>query len=399
MIFVLLILMVLCPLIFEWRLHVCRLRRVPVRIHVHGTRGKTSLTKEIAARLRVRGITTLARTTGDAPELILPDGAVVPWKRRGPARIQEYARFIRLAARHDCRAVVMECMALAPENIAMTTRLLGANIVAVTNTRPDHQEVMGETHEALAAVFSLLLPRPGCVARGGGCYLVVGEDEGTPILSREAEHRSCRVVTVRNEANVPPWRRAALLADAVEKLLDEGAGDLLAAAANEPRPQGDAPGAGLVPAGLAVPVAVALPGTSHIFLDLFSVNDVSSAREALHAACSQPALTAEGAGRRPWVALLATRQDRPLRTRAFALWLAEENVFSHVLPVGGHSFYARRQIPPSRRVALPLRMLAPRPRPELLLQAIEKKLGPCVLVGLGNAHGYGEMLRKYAGGM
>src|SRR5512136_871056 len=91
-----------------------RLKGIPIRIHVNGTRGKSSVVRLIAAALREAGIRTLAKTTGTLPTLIHPDGREEAIRRRGPSRIQEQIGFIKKAARMRVEAVVVECMALDP---------------------------------------------------------------------------------------------------------------------------------------------------------------------------------------------------------------------------------------------------------------------------------------------
>src|SRR5256885_78840 len=76
-----------------------RLRAVPVRIHVGGTRGKSTTTRLIAAGLRAGGRKVLAKTTGSEPRLILPDGSETTWARRGPAAVREQARLFAKASR------------------------------------------------------------------------------------------------------------------------------------------------------------------------------------------------------------------------------------------------------------------------------------------------------------
>ncbi|MEI6197433.1 MAG: poly-gamma-glutamate synthase PgsB, partial [Verrucomicrobiota bacterium] len=90
-------------------------KAVPIRIHVNGTRGKSSVTRLIWAALREAGIPTVAKTTGAAPRLLLPDGSERPVKRHGKPNIREQLRTLLLARRLGARAVVLECMALAPE--------------------------------------------------------------------------------------------------------------------------------------------------------------------------------------------------------------------------------------------------------------------------------------------
>src|SRR5713226_7689666 len=66
--------------IAAWR-HRRHLRAVPVRIHVAGTRGKSTATRLIAAGLRAGGRRVVAKTTGTEPRLILPDGSEQLWPR------------------------------------------------------------------------------------------------------------------------------------------------------------------------------------------------------------------------------------------------------------------------------------------------------------------------------
>src|SRR5437764_13184828 len=85
----------------EWRRHRRALARVPVRVHVNGTRGKSSVTRLIAAILRAAGIRTVAKTTGTSARLIMPDGSERPVFRDGPPNIRELIRMSRVATRLD----------------------------------------------------------------------------------------------------------------------------------------------------------------------------------------------------------------------------------------------------------------------------------------------------------
>src|SRR6266852_281336 len=101
-----------------WR-HRRHLRAVPVRIHVAGTRGKSTTARLIAAGLRAGGRRVVAKTTGAQPRLILPDGSEAAWRRRGPPSVREQTRFFAHAARLGADAVVVECMAIRPEMVAV----------------------------------------------------------------------------------------------------------------------------------------------------------------------------------------------------------------------------------------------------------------------------------------
>ena len=59
---------------FEFKLHQISLSGIPTRVHVNGTRGKSSVTRLIAAGLRADGLRTFAKTTGTAPRVIDSEG-------------------------------------------------------------------------------------------------------------------------------------------------------------------------------------------------------------------------------------------------------------------------------------------------------------------------------------
>src|SRR5882724_13122976 len=111
--------------------HRARLRAVPVRIHVAGTRGKSTTTRLIAAGLRAGGWRVMAKTTGTEPRLILIDGSERPWRRRGPASVREQMRFFAQAARSGADTAVVECMAIRPELVAASEDLLVRATTAV----------------------------------------------------------------------------------------------------------------------------------------------------------------------------------------------------------------------------------------------------------------------------
>jgi hypothetical protein len=140
---------------------------MPIRIHVNGTRGKSTVTRLIAAALREAGIPTVAKTTGTAPRLILPDGSERPVIRRAPASIREQAWLVGRAARAGARALVAECMAVQPDLQWVSEReMLRATIGVITNVRLDHTEAMGRTLDQIAQSLANSVPRGGVLVTG-----------------------------------------------------------------------------------------------------------------------------------------------------------------------------------------------------------------------------------------
>src|SRR5262249_35204625 len=86
------------------------LAHVPLRIHVNGIRGKSSVTRLVAAVLRESGRRTLAKTTGSAAVVIDPGGVDRPLTRRGAPTILEQIDFVHRASDEGADALVIECM-------------------------------------------------------------------------------------------------------------------------------------------------------------------------------------------------------------------------------------------------------------------------------------------------
>ncbi len=142
-------------------------RDVPIRVHVNGTRGKSTVTRLVWSALREAGIPAVAKTTGTEPRLLLPDGGERRIRRLGPASVREQLRLLRIGRRRHARAVVVECMALDPELQWISEhRMVRASIAVVTNVRPDHVEIMGASAESIAGCLANTIPAGGVVVAG-----------------------------------------------------------------------------------------------------------------------------------------------------------------------------------------------------------------------------------------
>jgi gamma-polyglutamate synthase len=129
---------------------------IPLRIAVTGTRGKSTVARQLAAVLREDGRTVVAKTTGSEAVVVLPDGGERPVKRRGRPSIIEQTRFLRLAATLRADVAVAEVMSIHADNHRVETeRLLRPHLVLITNARVDHTDAMGRSPDAVAEVLAL----------------------------------------------------------------------------------------------------------------------------------------------------------------------------------------------------------------------------------------------------
>lgn len=277
-------------------LHRRNLRAVPIRIHVAGARGKSTVTRMIAAGLRSPGLRVIAKATGSEPRLILPDGSEEAWPRRGPASVREQMRFMARAAREGARAVVVECMAVRPEFIwASEAHLVRATLSVITNARPDHFEELGAAPQAMEQALAFVIPAGG--------RLILSSEAATPHMLALAKERGCAVTIAPTNGCDPPETNRRLALAACEAL-----GVDPKAAAQGIDDAGEDPGQFFMQ-------NMTLEGASFQFINAFACNDVAS-------------LEALWTGRRsqaPATVLLNARRDRPLRTQHFLEFLATRN--------------------------------------------------------------------------
>jgi len=146
--------------IVEYQRHQRNLKSIPIRIHVNGTRGKSSVTRLIGAGLRAGGYTTITKVTGTFPRMILSDGTEVAVHRKQGANILEQLKIVEFCARKKADVLLIECMALQPNYQKITERqMIKATHGVITNIRLDHLDVMGPTLMDVANALSGTVPR------------------------------------------------------------------------------------------------------------------------------------------------------------------------------------------------------------------------------------------------
>ncbi len=298
-------------------------RAVPIRIHVNGTRGKSTVTRLVAAALREAGIPTLAKVTGTSPRLILPDGREPAIERRAAASIREQGWLLRRAARLGARAVVAECMAVRPDLQWISERaFVRATIGVITNVRLDHTDVMGRSLEEVAASLANAIPRDA--------VLVSGEPRFASLLAGRCASLATRLVAVDTRAasahgieDMPPWLREDVhIALAVTREL--GIDDVVAirgvrAAAPDP--------------GALTRGAATLGGHHVAWVDATAANDPESLDLLVEPITRlQPCDAAHGSC--PVIAVYNHRADRSDRLHTFAAASAVFRSSSAVFVVG-----------------------------------------------------------------
>ena len=147
-------------ILIEYHQHQKRVHSIPVRIHVNGTRGKSSVARLIGEGLRAGGFSTITKITGTYPRLVLEDRRETVIHRKAGANIIEQLSIVKFAAKRKVDALVMECMALQPQYQWITEhQMIHSNLSVMTNVRLDHVDIMGYTLPEIANVLGLTIPK------------------------------------------------------------------------------------------------------------------------------------------------------------------------------------------------------------------------------------------------
>lgn len=354
-----------------------RVRSLDVRIHVNGTRGKSSVTRYIAAALRADGRRTWAKITGVRPTIILPDGSLRPIKRRGAARVQEQFSIMRQAVRDRADCLVLECMSIQPELQALEGRHFNAHVYILTNVHDDHREALGDNLRDQIHALCSAAPRDSIIVTVPGEHLSA--------LEGIAHTRGSRIVI------------AGSLAEPLARRLPDGVfpSNVALAVAT----------AGLYRISPERVLAAILEDESHreptvaavsgepAFADGFAVNDVPSARSFVDHWRRQYE------DRKSLAIIFNARADRPLRSVSFATYLSAIDGLDRIILIGSHAPFMYRAL---RAAGLPAARIT-RWTSKQAADAV-RELEVCgvggghLVIGLGNIAGDGfvvsEALRR-----
>jgi poly-gamma-glutamate synthase PgsB/CapB len=357
--------------------HERRLARLPLRIAVTGTRGKSGVVRRLAAVLRADGRRVFAKTTGSKARWILPDGTERDVPRRGLVSIIEQKRLVREAAAAGAEVLVAEVMSLQAENQQVETgRLLRPHLVLVTNARADHLEAMGPTDETAAEVLACGLPP--------GAEVFLPDEECRPLWDR--------VVTGQGGVLhvVPPDTYTGVVGgDALPPGALFGTNlDLVAAVARRLGVGEEALRTGVREAN-PDPGALRLwrwrtGGEERLLVSAFAANDPESTRRVLEALAAQIGRDVPPSG--GVYGLLALRGDRVDRTGQWisALHAGGFSDLAGLFVLGPGAGIVARRVPSARVVP---------GDPERVLRLLaEATPAGSWIVGMGNIVGSGEGL-------
>ncbi|MDG2382672.1 MAG: poly-gamma-glutamate synthase PgsB [Pirellulaceae bacterium] len=370
--------------IMESVMHGRFLRKIPIRIHVNGTRGKSGVTRLIAAGLRAGGIRTCAKTTGTLPRMIFPDGSEYPVFRSARANVIEQLRIVRAAARAEADALVIECMALQPALQSLCElKIIQATHGVITNARADHLDVMGPTVDDVARSLAGTIPV--------GAKMYTAEQRHLSVFRQVAADRRCKVVEVDDDDV------AQVTWDELEQFPYIEHPDNVALALRVCRDLGVDRQAALVGMWEAQPdpgvmtVYRAQDGGSPItFINGFAANDPESTGKIWEM------VLARFGGRCRHIAVVNCRSDRPDRSRQLAEACLNWTPAHHYLVVGSATeLFAKRAV----ELGLSKQQMTcveNTKRPQLI-QSLRRVTGANALVmGMGNISGPGmDLVQHY----
>ena len=349
--------------IAEGVLHRRNIRRVPIRILVNGTRGKTSTARLIAASLNSAGIRTVCRTTGSEAVLVMPDGSTSPVIRKRGARITELIAFTKLCVQENAKAMVIECMALSEENQrTVADSLIQPTHVVFTNSYVDHVPEQGITEEQVAWTLARSIHKGSQVFCTEDYYRQYCEEKGS----------TCHKVDILDyekmgiESGVPVHNQNFSLAVELCRTLGVDEKTVIASAA---KAQGDV---GLLKEIPCPKGAVLIPD--------FSVNDIHCMQESIDSAIEKHP------GRKLNL-IFNSRADREYRILLIGKVLENcserlENVYC----VGSYPAKVKRYL--SRRSKCPVFAVSDEKMSEIMINAEENEM----FLGIGNIKGSGEAL-------
>jgi poly-gamma-glutamate synthase PgsB/CapB len=350
------------------------LGRIPLRILVNGTRGKSTLVKIIYGMLRQSGQKVFAKSSGEQPVELLPDGRVRIIPRHAPASIIENVRILRRWSWQSPDAAIIECMALQPETQGILARFIfKPHYTLITNILPDHAEAAGSSLKEMSETML------ECIDENARVLLPENLAGSLRLKNKAAKEVLAAAAEPYPESfeHIPP--QVIHQSWCLTKALAGRLGITTDIASRAFRDTWESVNRG---------IRLSSPELNFTFWNLFSVNDVESAAAIIRHSgeCRQRG--------RQTIVVFNTRSDRPLRTRDFINLIQQEFPEAAIWLTGTGRYLARRLLLKSALNSRPVRLATPGELYQILEGGFKT---PAIIYGIGNYSGMGNIVGKIQG--
>ncbi|MBU1011756.1 MAG: poly-gamma-glutamate synthase PgsB [Bacteroidetes bacterium] len=353
-------------------------KKIAVRIHINGTRGKSTITKYIFSGLKEDGLKVLGKVTGEIPTLLFPDGSHKEIKRRGTARVQEQFNIIRKAKKEKVDVLILECMSIDPILQNLESFFFRPDIYIISNIRDDHREKMGNSLDDQIKSICDAIPSDSKIIAGESAYI--------DIIKRVAIVRNSQFIQAINltdeeKKNIPQLALEINVQLALTACIESG-----------------------IPRQIAFkgilkqiektksPLCPITNGQQkRYFLNAFSVNDIPSFKDYLKHWTSELSITNKIS------VVFNTRSDRPLRTGLFVEWIKSnhENIDTVIL-TGDHKMMANRLLSKSE-TKFKIKNIPNNYQSSIKDLILESIVNSSLIVGVGNIKGLGyQIINEFA---
>ncbi len=361
------------------------IRKISLRICVTGTRGKSSVTRLIAASLREAGFAVLARTTGSKSAVIFPDGKEEEIKRRGSPSILEGKKILKKGADLQAQFLVLELMSIQPEcGYYESVQMFKPQILVITNARLDHLAQMGTSREDIARSFASSIPEEATV--------FVPQQEFFSVFKEVAERMNSTIIQVpgdsfseylQSKSDLPSFEleENILLALAVTEFLGM---DKKAAVRGMAKARPDFGSLKIWTADLGSP-----PQSWHL-VSSFAANDPESTKLVLSRFLKKKPFNGK-----KMIGLLSLRRDRGDRTLQW-LKALKEGAFPEIQRfffVGDHAHALKSRLKLTKEKKL---FVSKSLKPQKIMEEISETVKEeALLIGMGNMGGVGKEIVGY----